>query len=479
MDAYTLHRPVFSKLILWIILVLVELFLAWTNVLFPYYVVPISLALLLLGTLFIFPELAYFLFILSFGNHLLHLQINFAHSAPRLERLAEIPVDIVVLRTPATAFLALLTLLTWILARMAKTSAPYPKTPLDLPLSLFFIWFLISLIWTPDWIPAAIVILMLFCCYIGFYLSLTIIRTKRILEITIGLFIVLGLINSAVVAYSLHGEPVWSEIYRSENISFYFNFIHMARQRGMGLLFSPMTAYFLNIPIMLSLAMLFEKKGFTKRLILGLIIVFFLYALLATLPKGGLLGLFTGSLFMALAYKPVRRHFIIFFSILLVILMGLSFLVYFTWPWPERGGLFMGRESAGVRALIWQNGFEDLLKSYGFGYGCGAFYPAHSIFFQVLFELGLPGFFLFMWILFRLFCAVRSSLSMKSLDPYYGRMILGFSAAMISLLTIGLTDGYYFEDNLWILLGVGMAILNLANRSSPVKPHPEEARMPV
>lgn len=156
------------------------------------------------------------------------------------------------------------------------------------------------------------------------------------------------------------------------------------------------------------------------------------------------------------------------FSLIVFILIISAILVYISWPWPEKAEFLRGRQSLSPRLIIWANGFEDLLKSHGFGYGVGCFYPAHSIPFHVLFELGIPGLAIWVWLLLRLFCAVGSSLTKKVIDPYYHKMVVGFSAGMVSILTVGLFDSYYFEEAMWTFLGVGMAILNLSNKSTPV-----------
>ena len=445
-----------------------ECLMAYSVILYPYYTVFFFIVILALAALFFYPELSYFLFLLSIICQLFQFEISSAHSVPpRMWRIDIVPVDIVALRALLTNVLVIIASFAWGFSRMAKARPAYPKTALDLPAAAFFIWFIITLFWTPDYSTGLIVLLALFCCYLGFFLSAAVIRTKKVLNISVCVLIFVGLMNAVVVAYSLHGEPVWKELYRNENISLYFGFIHMARTRGMGFVYSPMTAYFLNVAIILAVTMFLVTASLKKRLLLALMILFMGYAHLATLSKGGIIGLLAGLSFIAATSKSLRRHILLFVTVVVIALIVLIVLVYTSWPWPEKAQLLYGRQSMAPRFIIWGTGFEEFLGTYGFGFGGGAFFHAHNIFLQVLYELGIPGLMLWLWLFFKLFCSVRGILLKESIEPYYRTMILGFSAGMIAILTVSLADSYYFEETMWVFLGIGMAMINLAHKSLP------------
>ncbi len=454
-----------SRSVLWVLFFFMECLLACAVILYPYYALPLFIAILAVSALFFNPELSYLFFLLSLMCQLFQFQVSSAYSVPpRMWRIDIVPVDIVALRALLTNILVILASFAWAFSRMAKARPPYPRTALDLPAIAFFIWFIITLLWTPDWRVGLIVLFALFCCYLGFFLSVAVIRTKKILNISIWVLIFVGLMNAAVVAYSLHGEPIWQELYRSENISLYFGFIHMARIRGMGFVYSPMTAYLLNITIMLAITMFFVTTRLKTRLILALMILFMVYSHLATLTKGGIIGLLAGLSFMVATCNPFRRRLLTTTAIIITLVISAG-LVYITWPWPEKAQFLNERQSMAPRYIIWGTGFEEFLGTYGLGFGGGTFYPAHNIFLQILYELGIPGLMFWLWLLFKLFCSVRDVLSKKLIEPYYRTMILGFSAGMISILTVSLVDSYYFEETMWTFLGIGMAMINLANKS--------------
>jgi len=467
MEVLAITRSNPSKLVLWVLLVIAECFLACSVILYPPYALPLFIGILAVAVLFFYPETAYFLFLLSVICHLFQFQISHAHSVPpRMWRIDIVPMDIASLRSLLTNILVLMAALSWFFARMAKTRLPYPKTALDLPMVFFFGWFVMTLFWTPDWSTGLIVLFALTFCYLGFFLSVTVIRTKKILNIAVWILIFVGLINAAVVAYSLHGEPVWKELYRSENVSIFFNFIHMARKRGMGLIYSPMTSYILNVAIMLAVTMCLVTTSRKRRCVLAAMVLFMTYAHLATLSKGGAIALLAGLSFLTVTSAPLKKRFLTTASVIVMVLIIAAVLVPNTWPWPERAVFFQGRQSLAPRFLIWEAGFESFITTYGFGFGGGAFFPAHSIYLQILYELGIPGLMLWVWLLLKLVFSVRAVLLNESVDPYYRTMTLGFSAGMIAILTVALADSYYFEETMWTFLGVGMAIINLANGSA-------------
>ena len=60
--------------------------------------------------------------------------------------------------------------------------------------------------------------------------------------------------------------------------------------------------------------------------------------------------------------------------------------------------------SLGIRLGLWKQGLIDISQSYGMGTGTGGFFKykdqwphAHNVYFSVLFDLGIIGFFL--WVL--------------------------------------------------------------------------------
>lgn len=446
----------------WVFIVVTELFLGCTATMIPSYAIPLFVIALILLAIFFYPELSYILLVLSLATHVLLILIPWPHSVPCLVRHEVLPDDLLIFTTLPN-LTAIIAISCWLFARMANTRPPCPGTSLDLAMWLFFVWAFCSMLWTPDLSTGFLKIFLLSCCYFGYYLSIAIIRSTRILNTVIWLLILIGVTNAAIAVYSLHGEPIYKEIYHVEDITLYVVFTWMAKERGMGLSHPSFTAYFLNISIFLSIGMFLVTTDLKKRFILALIGLFMVYGHLTTLSKGGLLGLLAGLLFLILTHGPLRKHLFTSLSVIAITLVILFPLVYLSWP--DTGELLRGRASLSPRWHIWEAGFEDLVKSYGFGYGCGMFYFAHNILFSVLFELGIPGLLIFLWILMKVFLTIRSSRK-KMLSPYYEKMILALSAGMVSIMASGMFDFFYWDGIMWTFLGISMAVINLANEGA-------------
>jgi hypothetical protein len=217
---------------------------------------------------------------------------------------------------------------------------------------------------------------------------------------------------------------------------------------------------------MLALGKFLATPGWKKKTVLILLIILMMFGSLTTLSKSGFLELLAGLAFFGLAYKPIRRHLFIYLLGICVTLLLIYVLIYFSWPGPARAEMFRERVSLFPRLMLWEIGFEGLISNYGLGYGCGTMYPAHSLYFYALFELGIPALLILLWILTQWFRTSISTLK-KSPDPYYNTMLIGCMAGMVAIMVQGLVEFFHLEIMLWVLLGMGMALVNLMNSSGP------------
>lgn len=462
MGSLTANRIDGLKITFWAFIILAQVLMMFTGLLFSYYSILIFVILLVLFLMFIYPEFSYYLFVATFYFHLFSAVLIFAYTdSPPIFRLTLVPFDDATVAYIASEMFIILTLVSWLFARMTKNRPAYAGTSLDLPLFFFYIWLILSLYWTANIGSGLLKIYSLGCAMISFYLSAAIIRSKRILNNVLWILVFVGMVNAGVVAYSLHGEPYNRVLFRYENLQIHLSFIQMARERGVGFNYSQATAMLLSFLIMIALGLLIAVKSKAQKIILALGILFMAYANLATLSKAGLLGLIAGLFFSIFAHKVLRNNLFKAIIVAAVIIILVYVLVYFSWPWPEKANFFRGRASHSVRLRMWEVGFEDLFSTYGFGWGCGRFYIAHSLPFSFLFDLGIVGMFIWIWIVVVLFCQIEKCIR-KCTDDYYKPVIIGYSASLISIMVYGLVDNIYFDENLWAFLGIGMAITNLA-----------------
>jgi hypothetical protein len=462
METLTFPKTCQSASALWSILIIFEFFLAISILIYSYYAIVLFFFFLLVIAIFSLPELAYFLFLFNIVNHLFQLQINYAFSdPPRLWRMEGIPVDIVLVPGLIVDFLILLAGLSWFMSRLAKVRPPYPKTALDLPMLVFFLWLLLSLLWATDWAPALIQIIIMICSYLAFYLSVAVLRTKKLFHAAIWTLIAAGVVNAAIAIYSLRGEALFEMLHIQENLRVYFTMMTAARQRGSGLTYTLFTADFLNIVIMLGIGLAIVIKEIKIKIFLALLLLGITYGSITTLSKAGLFSLGGGLLFFILSYKSARKRWFIIMPAGFIIIAALLQTLPLNYPWPERAELFRERLSFFARSLIWENGLEDLIASYGMGYGVGSFYFSHNLCLDVLFNFGIIGLAIWLWLLYRLYYCLKSSIIKNPVDRDYKVMLIAVSAGFVSLFIFGLSNGFYFEEKNWALFGISMALVNL------------------
>ncbi|OGS73099.1 MAG: hypothetical protein A3F91_08070 [Flavobacteria bacterium RIFCSPLOWO2_12_FULL_35_11] len=457
----------------WILVLLFNLLLGYTATFMPQYIISIFLGLVLMFFIITSPEFSYFLVILLSVNQLILIESIMPDPRPFTFKYLDKfhSIDFHIFYILVDIFLSL-ALISWVLARFSGTRNRYPGTSLDVNIIFFFVWVIFSLSWTPYLSMGLLKITLLFLCFVGFYLSVCIIRTEKMLSIIIGILITLGMINACLAIYSLRGEKYFEPIFKYGNLTFFIHFNTIPKGRGWGLSFPQTTAYFLNTAVFLTLGVLSRVKN-KKKIFYVFLIIVLIIGHLSTLSKAGVIGLIAGFLFIILNYKVLKGYF---FTSLIVVVIAVMLMGYVariddikrTVEGGIGGTVKSGSTSTGPRQIIWKQGFEDLCKNYGLGYGCGKFYLAHSIHFSTLFELGVMGFILWLTLVIKSFLAIRSTLK-RAIDSNYEITILSFTAAWISILVFGLFDLFYWDEMLWTFLGIGMAMLNLVNRSVVIK----------
>jgi len=457
---------------LWVLLIASEVALAISILLYNYYALLLLPIFSLLAGLVLFPELAYFFFLFNIVNHILQFQIDYAFSdPPRLWRMEGIPVDIVLVPGPIVDALILVAAVSWLLARLAGLRLPYPRTAIDLPLAVFFFWIFLSLLWAPDWLPAFIQLGMVICSYLAFYLTVTVLRTRKLFHAALWVLLASGLANALLAIYSLQAQAFLRKIFIQENMHFLVSFLVSAKQRGAGMTYTLFTADFLNMVIMLGAGLFLAVRQFKTKVLVFALLVIITFGSLTTLSKGGQISLVGGLVFFIFAYKPARKYWYLFLPGLVAALLVLLQLLPVAFPWPERAEFTRERLSFFARSLIWENALEDLIATYGLGYGVGSFYFSHNLCLDVLFNFGIIGLAIWFWLLYRLIRSLWQAVSRQAVSSPEYPLLLAAAAGLVSILIFGLINGFYFEEKNWLLFGLCMALVNLA--SNPAAPLPE------
>lgn len=143
--------------------------------------------------------------------------------------------------------------------------------------------------------------------------------------------------------------------------------------------------------------------------------------------------------------------------------------------WKKILKIIKGIETSG-RITYWQEAWR-MIKEYPiFGVGVNAYslaapqykiswggYP-HNCYLQMLAEIGIPGFFCFIWLLYRLF--KNSVRKLKDInDPFCRMILLGAMAAFGGFLLHSFFDTFFYSVQLgsfmWIMMGFIVAVQNV------------------
>ncbi|TAN62255.1 O-antigen ligase domain-containing protein [bacterium] len=456
-----------KNIFFWLALILGELAIAFTTFIASYYVFIVLGMALVIFLILIYPEVSYYLLTLTFVNHVIQLTIP-SYNFMLIDFLSFIFTFIV--------------LAAWTLARMSKIRMGHPGSPLTLQMAFFMAWAVLSLLWVLEYSAGLLELTVLASGYLTYYVSVAIIRTKKVFNTVILLLIFLGLVNSILAFYTVYSSEsqyIYKEIFSYDGFVLAFTFNSLPKARGSGLSYTQATALFLNIAIMYGISLFFIETIRSRKIIIVLIVLFMISANLTTLSKGGLMGLFAGLTVFVLGKKPLRRRFllttacIILTMVLLFMLsrldnLGKAFTEGVAGTLTEAGGT-----SLPTRLLYWGKGFDDMLSNYGFGTGIGNFYyltgtsrfHAHSMYFSVIFAFGFIGLILWAWLCVKtLYISISGLLNCE--DMYFKNMLLGFIAGLMSIFAFGLVDLMFWATVLWTFLGIGMALLNISKRSS-------------
>ena len=125
------------------------------------------------------------------------------------------------------------------------------------------------------------------------------------------------------------------------------------------------------------------------------------------------------------------------------------------------------RASLGIRLGLWKQGLIDIAQSYGMGKGTGGFFGyndqwphAHNVYFSVLFDLGIIGFFLWVLVYLNLWRLVIMSLKKLSYSTKEWLMIIFFAAFFIELSLTSLLQHEYTHFMWWLFPGILLASIN-------------------
>jgi len=459
---------------MWLAIAVVEILIALLAVISPLLAVCMILVVVITLLLIVIPEYALYIFVFGIiPGAILQVQLG-----------------TIVLRSSYLTII--IVIISWMIARLAKIRPPYSKTDCDHALLTLGIWALLSLFWSHDRLTGYEDMTKLFLDIAAIFLMVALIRERRTLTVVLGLFLFTGVIDALLALYypytSLCLEQKWEY---SEHLMMIFKFwpknAYIPGGRCMGFFTAHGTAVTLSISITFGMMFFLVTKNKKKRLLFLFIVLLLFTALVGTLTKSVIVGLICGVVYVSLHLKPLKQRLFTTMSLLLMLIV-VSF-VLSRFQDIATAVTFVGQQvsldtsdeaaSLSSRIIAIQIGIQKLWDTWGLGTGIGGFlqyspyrhmdgsHPA------VLFDLGLVGFALWIWLLvgaYHLFVTTMKECK----NEYFRRMLLIYLGGYVSILISWLVTFSYADIYVWFYLGVGLVLVRLA-KSAPSEP---DVRLP-
>lgn len=377
----------------------------------------------------------------------------------------------------------------WIFAVLRRTRPLYPWTKIDIPLIFFVGWALLSLLWSHNSTAGFEDATKLCLAIAAFVLIVSLVRTKKRLQVVLGITLLMGLINACLAIYypyttftfirewPLHDLFSVKTTFWSKNIT-----IPYGRSSGFGTPHN--TGAIMAFPITFAMMYFFVTKNVKRRWALMFVALVFFAGSIATLSKGPLISLIIGTIFVLLHLKPLKRKF---FTTLAII--GIITIVSFGITRIKGIGMATSTVATSMttssdpermtslenRIICWKIGGQKLWDTAGIGTGIGGtnqYFPfkwidgAHPV---TLFDLGFLGFIFYWWLLIAAFYFFWTTLK-ESRNEYFRRMLIVYIGGYITILVSWIVSFSYIHLYLYFYLGIGFAVAHLAQKSPP-EPH--------
>ncbi len=467
-NSHSIYGAKRQNVLIWLLLIIVEIFFVLLAVASPVTAICTVLGIVAILLLITKPEYAFYFLTLSIiPSPVLSVRVG----------------DIVL---GASYLVAIILILSWVIARFSGTRLPRDKTDSDQVFIVFCIWAFLSIFWSHDRSVGYEDLTKLFLDVAVVFLATALIRNKRILKITLGAFILVNIIDASLALFYPHtgfySRNSWAY---SNNLSVIFKFwlknLTVPEGRGMGFFTAHATAVTQTISITFIMMLFWVTKSKAKRRWLFLGALLFLMALVCTLTKSLLVSFIIGVAYVALHLKPLEKRF--FTTMILLLTVSVISFTIARFQDVEKAATFVGKNihavnsgmdktSLTTRIVTCKIGIRKLVDTLGLGTGIGGFlkyspykhmdgsHPA------VLFDLGFVGFGIWIWVLLGTYHLLVTTMR-NCRNEYYRRMLLIYLGGYVNILISWLVTFSYADIYIWFYLGIGLTLVQLAKGAPP------------
>jgi O-antigen ligase len=406
------------------------------------------------------------------------------------------PINLVSLAYP----FIILFYLGFLIRKWAKVKEDFIKNPLRWIIRMFFLYASLTLIWSPNISHSLFQLFLLGTNLMLFDILIHAVINEKTHKKVMWVWIAWGGLQGliAIILYFLPPKLLMfeREIIEGVNLSIFIPAggyqEHRFIRRGAVFTTPLETALIMNMVFSVASGLFLTEVGKMKRGLLVAIMVLVITVVLLTMSRQGLLSLIIMGFSLLLFFERLRRRFFVVFSIFLIVIVllfqiqhGLLNVLFKHTYLPPRlivesieteGGAVKIKESSKARLMLWKKGFDKLQETILMGAGIGNFKyyfkapHAHNIYFSFLFDFGLMGLGI---ILFIFIILLQNFLKIFRYPSSYLQILaISFFGGMIAVGTHGMVDFEYNRPILWLYLGMTFATFNL------VKREPQNRSMP-
>lgn len=394
--------------------------------------------------------------------------INITHNSPTTLVSNMYPISWVAI------LFAFISWLVYFLMKAPPKNSGHDNSIYVLPFALW-VWAFISLFWSIDVYHGVNIVFNFAMCLLLFFLLTKSISDKESLVSTLRFMAGLGVILAAATLASKYYS--FEYIYKLlKDFVFSVSLYSKGGVDGVGqrpgAFSTPMIACnVLGFFIFMNLSLYMKVRRAWGRLLLIACCIFLLLVMVLTASKGGVLAFLAGIFFLIMFYQPLRKHFLSASFMVFAIVVTLYVVTYYFFQdnrlVGSSGSGAVAEASLSIRLEIWQTGFKALANRW-IGAGAGGVLAvldpipgAHSVYFSVLFDLGLPGIGLFALFFLALFMRIRRAIIICE-DLFIVWALYCSCAALIMMLIHSLVDLEYYIAYFWLVIGMSLVLCAIA-----------------
>ncbi|HNS72281.1 MAG TPA: O-antigen ligase family protein [bacterium] len=369
----------------------------------------------------------------------------------------------------------------WLLLALMGKSGDFRRTAIDLPLLLFLAMISFSLLYTPDRADATVNFLRLLALVLVMYVTTNVVRDRRTLAFALASLILSALALSAFALTSIGGTS-------TSMMQLAVGFAKVFGRFGATFENPNYFATFLMLALALAFAyIIYGGVPGLIRLILLPVSVVMLIAMIGTFSRAAWVAMIAAAA-VVIYYSRYRR--LIFITAIAMVIIAIPLL----WNSVFFQSFFMrftslsdasADPSSMTRVFLFRGGWNMLLDSYFLGIGYRGFpvyyeqtykphsqvlydvFESHTLPMEILAELGIIGFSLFIWLLVRYFRYAITTMNSLS-TPFLKASYIGVFAALVGYFANALfSPGQLSGNFLWIGFGLTFAIPRLERSTDP------------